>query len=1025
MDDAAIKIGLPIIASPYTKPIASVDVFTNLYNQLNSEQKEAVDTIEGPVMVVAGPGTGKTQVLTLRIANILRKTQMNPRNILALTFTDSAAQNMRGRLISIVGPAAYGVGIYTFHGFANLVITEFPYKFQFAKELRSIDETEQIEIVEKLIDSLELIELRPPRAPYFYTRELMSRIGDLKKEAVTPARLRDLVRSEEERLTNDPANIHAKGVHKGKMKAAIVEELKHLARCKELADIYEGYENTLLKRGLYDYEDMVLFVVNALRDDFELKAYYQERFQYLLVDEYQDTNSSQNRLIEQLTDFFEEPNLFIVGDDKQSIFRFQGASMANLILFYKRYPAMPVISLTQNYRSPQLILDMSHALMGNALERITKEIEAVKDELVSNTKTDNDGPSSISLAVLKNTDMEEYFVVKKVKELIETGSAPAEIAIIYKENREAEGYANLLGRLGVPYTLQRGSDVLVDKDVRRLLTMLRAIDAPTDSRLLFEILHFDFTAVNGLDLLRLMSFRAKSHLSLLDSLDNLDEAKLSEPEKIKALYEKIGQWRQASANLSMPELLEKILEESGLLAQISASSDRIERFHRLRRFFDEIKRMALQTTGLTLEEMLRRIDLLISNSLQLVPEPLDTEMAGSAIHLLTAHRAKGLEFTHVFIPNLINKHWGNSNRRTLIKLPPSIIGQYRPLPDEKNEDERRLLYVAMTRAKQSLYLSYAKSKDGKEQAPSQFLSELGEAITPLNTANFEKEGGRHLLALFTPMTDSIFNDQEAKFLRQMIKDQPITPTALNNYLRCPKGYLYKNLLRVPTAKTAQQGYGTAIHTAMQAFFLRHKATKQVPSLDELLTSFQTALSKEILSAKELADFDKLGRSVLTKYYEKNLRAVTPTVAVEYSFDPHHVTIDSPDGPIFISGRLDKVELLDPSSNSVRVIDYKTGRARSRNEIEGKTASADEDYKRQLIFYQLLANTDRQFPYKVSETGLAFVDDNCRFPTELFTITKDEVNDLKQLIQNIYKQILSLEFPHFEDPKRPPCEFCNL
>jgi DNA helicase-2/ATP-dependent DNA helicase PcrA len=998
--------------------------FEEQYSKLNAEQKLAVDTIEGPVMVVAGPGTGKTQILTMRIANILNKTQMNPRNILALTFTDSAAANMRARLVGIVGPPAYGVGIYTFHGFANLVITEFPYKFQFARELKSIDEIEQIEIIEGLIDSLALEELRPVRAPYFYTREILSRIGDLKKEAMTPSGLRELVESEKERLTNDPGSTHEKGPHKGKTKAAVVEELKHLARCGELADLYEGYQSSLAEKGLYDYDDMVLFVVDALENDFELKSYYQERFQYVLVDEYQDTNNSQNRLIALLTDFFEEPNLFVVGDDKQSIFRFQGASMANMVLFFKKFPSMKVISLTENYRSLQPILDVSHALISNATERITDQLSGVSDQLSSNLKTTDGIP--ISLAVLKNPDIEHYYVAHKVKELVTAGAEPDEIAIIYKENREAEGYADLLGRLGVPYTLQRGSDVLVDQDVRRLLTILRTIDNPTDSRLLFEILHYDFMKVNGIDLLKLMSYRAKSHISLIDTLDNPEEAKLMEPERIKEIYAKIGEWRIESANLSMPELLEKVVEESGMLAQISDSPNRIERFHRLRRFFDEVKRVALQTTGLTLDELLRRIDLLISNKIQLVPEILDTDNAGGAVRLMTAHRAKGLEFSHVFIPNLVDKHWGNASRRTLIKLPSSIIGQYRPAQDEKNEDERRLLYVALTRAKQCLYLSYATSKNGKEMVASQFLSELGEeVVTPADTTHIEKESGAHLLALFTPVADAIFTDQEAEYLRTMIREQPITPTGLNNYLRCPKGYLYKNLLRVPTAKTASQGYGTAIHAAMQAFFMKHKATKHVPSLDELLEAFHASLSKEILSAKEFAEFHKLGCSVLEKYYEQNLRAVTPTVAVEYSFDPHHVTLEGEDGPIFITGRLDKIELLDPASNAVRVIDYKTGRARSRNEIEGKTASADEDYKRQLIFYQMLADTDRQFPYKVKETGLAFVDDDCRFPTEYFTITREEVGDLKELIKNVYKQMLSLEFPHYEDPNKPPCEFCDI
>lgn len=1025
------------------QPVATpaVSRFDELYAKLNDEQKLAVDTIEGPVMVVAGPGTGKTQILTLRIANILSQTQLNPRNILALTFTESAASNMRQRLVSIIGPAAYGVGIYTFHGFANLVITEFPYKFQFAKELQAIDEIEQIEIIEKLIDSLSLIELRPPRAPYHYLREIIGRLSELKKENIAPEQLKQLTIDERERLEQDPASYHEKGAHKGKMKAAITEELKHLGRCSELADIYAGYQKALLKKGLYDYEDMILFVLQAFENDPDLKAYYQERFQYILVDEYQDTNNSQNRMIELLADFFESPNLFVVGDDKQSIFRFQGASMANLLRFHQRFPDMKVISLKNNYRSRQTILDGSHSVINNAKERITKYLDGIDDQLTANTGTALDIPP-IGLGIFSSTDIERYWVVNKAKSLIEQGNDPAEIAIIYKENREAEALADLLGRLNVPFALERGSNVLLDTDIRRLITMLRAVSDPTDSRSLFEMLHYDFMSLAGADLLKLMAYRAKERLSLVEVLTALPcsceihEAALpentrpivfSDCQQIDGTVARLAEWRTASCNKSMPELVELVLNESGLLSQITESPTRIERLHRLRRFFDEVKRLASRTPSLTLDKLLEHFDRLVENNIQLVPEPLDVESAGGAVRLMTAHKSKGLEFEHVFIPNLIDKHWGNASRRTLIKLPHSIVGQpTTDAADEKNEDDRRLFYVALTRAKQCLHLTYATARDGRQQLPSQFLAEINETyLTPVETETIETKAGAHLLALFTPIAEATFTDQEATYLRQLIKEQPLTPTGLNNYLRCPKGYLYKNLLRIPTAKTAQQGYGTAIHAAMQAFFMQHKATKHVPTLEDLLSAFEQALQKEIMSEAEYVSFHRIGKQILTDYYEKNLKSVTPTVAVEYSFDPHHVTIPSEQGDIWVTGRLDKLELMDPQANTVRVIDYKTGRARSRNEIEGKTAKADEDYLRQLRFYQMLADTDKQFPYKVAETGLAFVDDDDRFPIEIFTISKEEVQDLKELVKQTYARMLELEFPHIEDPTRPPCEFCDM
>jgi DNA helicase-2/ATP-dependent DNA helicase PcrA len=1034
---AVAPIATPTIEVPPTVRKSKTSSFDELYAQLNEEQKMAVDTIEGPVMVVAGAGTGKTQVLTLRIANILKQTQLNPRNILALTFTENAAQNMRKRLVKVIGAAAYSVGIYTFHGFANLVITEFPYKFQFAKELQQLDEIQQIEIIEKLLDTLDLEQLRPPRAPHHYLREIISRIGELKKENVTPKELAEITATLKDQLEQDPASFHEKGAHKGKMKATIAEEIKQLGRCNELATIYSKYQEALQEKGLYDYEDMILFVIKQFEVDEELKQYYQERFQYILVDEYQDTNNAQNRLVEQLADFFESPNVFVVGDDKQSIFRFQGASLANMLTFYQKYPDMKVISLRHNYRSHQTILDGSHHVIGNAKERITTYLQGIEDQLIAShprfvtptSETDQSGGvAPVCLATFSSPDIERYWIATQIEQLLAKGVPAEEIAIIYKENREAEPFADLLGRLNIPFNLERGSNVLADADIRRLMTILKTIQDPNDSQALFEFMHYDFTGVAGIDLLRVMAHRAKNRQSLLELLDTLNETdiELTDKQRLLDLYSKLGEWRQASANKSLPELVELVLQESGLLQQITSSPTRIERLHRLRRFFDEVKRLATRNTELRLEHFLQHIELLVNNNIQLVPEPLDLGERQGTVRLMTAHKAKGLEFSHVFLPNLTDKHWGNTSRRTLIKLPGSIIAQPQLNPDEKNEDDRRLFYVAMTRAKEHLYLTHATASNGRELLPTQFLAEIDpDIIDVVDTSTSEIEAGAHLLVLFSPIAETNFSEQEAAYLRELIAQQPITPTGLNNYLRCPKGYLYKNLLRIPTAKGAQQGYGTAIHAAMQAFFLKHKATKHVPSLDDLIQAFTDALDKEILSTTEYTDFLRTGKEVLTKYYERHLKSVTPTVAVEYSFAHHHVLLKSDDGDIQITGVLDKLELLDPKTNSVRVIDYKTGRARSRNEIEGKTASADEDYKRQLIFYQMLADLDPQFPYKVTETGLAFVDDGGRFPIELFEITKDEVEDLKTLIKNVYKQMLTLEFPHLPDPNRPPCDFCEM
>lgn len=1031
-------MALPIAPIKSIKKTARQSLFDKLYSQLNPQQKQAVDTIEGPVMVIAGPGTGKTQVLTLRIANILRKTQMNPRNILALTFTDAAAQNMRRRLVSIIGPNGYGVAIQTFHSFANLVISEFSYKFQFAKELQSIDQVEQIELVESVLDRLPLEELRPPRAPYHYLREVISQISVLKRENFGPKDLRQLANSESERLTKDPVSYHEKGAHRGKMKAAISEELKQLARCQELSNIYEEYQRLLIQRGRYDYDDMILFVIHQFENDPELKAYYQERFQYLLVDEYQDNNNSQNRLVELLADFYDNPNLFVVGDDRQSIFRFQGASMANLVLFYQRYPQIKVINLPINYRSPQVVLDHSQQVINQTNERLSQFISNFDDRLVAHKVAAGDN-APVALGAFASPDTEAYWIVTQIKKLVEQGTNPHEIAIIYKENREAELFSQLLSRQGISFSLERGSNVLADIDTQRLLMLLRAVAQPTDSQALFSVMHFDCSGINRTDLLKLMALRVKNHQSIIDVIANLpcncqrhakkdeiERISLNECGKIDSFLDQLAAWRSAANNQVTPDVIEQILRESGLLRQITDKPDRIECLHRLRRFLEEARRLNIKQPGLTLDQWLDYIERLTQHNLQLVPESLPISDQLKSVRLMTAHKAKGLEFEYVFMPNLVDKHWGNATRRQLIKLPGSIVPRPLAAQNERNEDDRRLFYVALTRAKQQVYLTYATTQEGREQLPSQYVAELDKGkLGAIDAKTASSQAGQHLLAWFSPVNYALFSDQEQEYLSQRIKEHALSPTGLNSYLRCPRDYFYKHLLQVPSPRTAQQAYGLAVHSALGGFFSEHKATHNLPPVGDLITDFVASLQQQGLSTTEYQAFETTGRQVLTAYYDKHCRVVSPTVMVEYSFASHHVVLPGPDGDILLTGILDKLELVDPQQNTVRIIDYKTSRARSRNEIEGKTLHSLGNYKRQLVFYQLLSELDPQFPYKVTELALAFIDDDGHFPIERFTITNQEKEELKAQIRDVYRELQSLEFPHRNDPQGWPCDLCSL
>ena len=338
-------------------------VFNELYAKLNKAQREAVDTIEGPVMVIAGPGTGKTQILTLRIANILRRTDTAPEQILALTFTEAGTSAMRTRLASVIGVRAYRVPIFTFHGFCNEIINRFPEYFPQILGSRPASELDRITIMQKVLDDTKLEHLASFRSPYHYVKPALRTISLLKREAIDPSALRARLDAEEKDILSAFDYRHEKGAHKGKVKGVYLEREMAVAKNRELAILFDGYEAGLAREKLYDFDDMIVTLVRKLEENEELRLILQEEYQYLLADEHQDANGAQNKVLELLSSFHQSPNLFIVGDEKQAIYRFQGASLENFLYFHRRFPEAKLIALEENYRSTQAVLDVAHKLI--------------------------------------------------------------------------------------------------------------------------------------------------------------------------------------------------------------------------------------------------------------------------------------------------------------------------------------------------------------------------------------------------------------------------------------------------------------------------------------------------------------------------------------------------------------------------------------------------------------------------------------------------------------------------------------
>ena len=399
--------------------------------QLNLQQQLAVDTIEGPVIVVAGPGTGKTQVLALHIAHILSKTDTQPDAILALTYTDAAAKNMRQRLISTIGSAAYRVRIQTFHSFCDEVIKDYPEYFPLQPAAQILSDLEKIKIWRHLLKTLDLHELRTPASAFHYLKDIAKNITDLKKEGLSPSDFKKLLAKLE--VTGPPKALHYGGW------------TKWLAKMRELQLIYDHYQKQLAKKNFYDYEDMIMMVLQAFSSHNDLLLNYQENILYFLVDEYQDTNSAQNKVVNLLATYWGEvANLFVVGDPWQTIYRFQGASLENVLEFTQKYPSARKIVLEHGYRCSQNIYDGVAKLIN-------------KPALKSASKTM--GPK-IKLVTTPDSTIEAIFVAEEIKKLLQQGEKAADIAILYKQHQDANAVKETLTAWGIKFDLSKGRNLL-------------------------------------------------------------------------------------------------------------------------------------------------------------------------------------------------------------------------------------------------------------------------------------------------------------------------------------------------------------------------------------------------------------------------------------------------------------------------------------------------------------------------------------------------------------------------------------
>lgn len=995
--------------------------FAKELKKLNEAQREAVQTIEGPVMVVAGPGTGKTQIIAMRIANILAEVQVSADNILALTFTNSGVWAMKKRLLEIIGPTSYKVHIHTFHSFCNEVILTYPEIFLFARNLEQASDLDRILIIRDILDHIDFEKIKPLKAPYHYQNAILQSINSLKQENISPEKFEKTIKKELLDFDKISDLVHDIGPSKGKIKSKYADIKNDLTKNQELAKVYFEYQKVLKNRGLYDFADMIIFVGDAFNTNKDLLSFYQEKFQYILVDEFQDTNSAQNNIVKLLASFYSEPNLFVVGDDEQSIFRFQGAALENILSFVQTYPKAKLIVLENNYRSGQKILDLSRSLIEHNQNQIFSVLKIPKKLVAQKIGL----KEKIHLAHLSSGGVEDFYIAESIKTLIKNGVDPSEIACIYKEHRDGVNLAEMMAKNKIPFAQNIAQNILFDIDINKIINLLRIIADPNGDKM-FETMHYPFLKIEPIDIYRLSYESSRTHVNLFEKIQDLKNLKLKKPKTVAKFSKLILESASNFSNMTFASAFEILINESGYLNYLLKLPDAPIKLNRLKTLFDEIKTINTRQKDLTLVDFILYIDQLLENNLELKEDPI--EINAQAVRLLTAHQAKGLEFEYVFIFRLTDNHWGNKSARKLIKLPYGLLA-IQETSDDNDEEERRLFYVALTRAKKYISISYADlyGEAASANMPSKFLAELPLQFTSnINPSKYESTYTKRLK--LTLSVSTWHPDKELKnYLTEIAEKFILSATSFNNYLNCPQSFFYNQFLHVPKVKNFSAAYGSAVHMALELFFKKKIKELKLPSKEFFIESFYEGLKKEILTLKDEKRARTLGKKILSEYYDFYVMdwAARVPIATEFNFKYHNVHF----GQIPITGKIDKIEIIDKIGKSVRIIDYKTTSPKSLNYLLGQTRDQDFSYLYQAFFYKLLAENDPLFNWKITEVVFDFITPtNGKFVKVTLPIDPELYKDFLKLVEATYKNILDLKFDLNRDACKNSqfkCEYLNL
>jgi DNA helicase-2/ATP-dependent DNA helicase PcrA len=1022
--------------------------FQTEYKRLNEQQRRAVDQIEGPVMVIAGPGTGKTQILSARIGKILLgEAGAEPQNILCLTYTDAGVVAMRKRLAQFIGPDAYKVHIYTFHAFCNDVIQENLSLFE-KTALDPISDLERIELMKELIDSFPKDHpLKRYRGDvYFEIASLQSLFSMMKREGWKA----DYICQKVDEYLNDLPNREdyickraTKEYKKGDVRwDKIAEQKEKMEKLRAACTEFARFQGLMRSRNRYDFDDMINWVIDAFESNEPLLRQYQEQFQYILVDEYQDTSGSQNKIVELLINFWDKPNVFVVGDDDQSIYRFQGANVENMLHFAKSYGEdLLTVVLTNNYRSTQPILDVSKSLIDRNDERLVAQIEGLSKDL----RCSNDGLLNwLDSPIIREYETgrdEMIHVTLEIEKLIGQGVPGNAIGIIYRENKWGEELADYLRLKGVPYYTKRNLNILDQPLIGQLLLVLNYLRAEHDlaysgDEMLFEILHFEWWGIPPIEIAKAsMQVSEQKYKGGATSLRQyLAEKMVEQPTDLfwqapsKELKEAIGILEGlvgAVSNCTLQGLVEKVVREGQFLTHMMHHPEKVWLLQLLTGFFDHVKEETRRHPLLDLEGFMNRMDLMRREGLVL---PL-VQVAGNdkGVNLMTAHGSKGLEFEYVFFVGCTSGCWEKKRKPfSGFSFPDTLFsstGEGRSKGADM-EELRRLFYVALTRAKRHLYISYPQyAADGKQLEPSMFIAEVLEHhILPTEKVFLQPEvtTAFQVLQLAPPQAPEVAH-LEDEWEERAVQNFQMNVSALNNYLKCPLQFYYQNVVRIPSPRNEAMEFGSAVHHALEQLFRKAQDRGSFPLADEFVQDFVWYMKRhrESFTKEEFARRLEYGQVILKQYYAAYEGKWNTIVAVERNV--RGVVVDE----IPLKGKLDKIEF---NGKQATIVDYKSGdpeKAREKLQPPNERNPTGGDYWRQAVFYKLLIDNLHHKDWQVAEVVFDFIepDKKKEYRQEKVVITDADTATVKEQIKTVWEKVQRHDF--YTGCGKEECHWCTF